>query len=280
LVVAGCALRAAQLHGVTMQEGPDGNTPTMPTYWFWHPWACAGNKTGCPWVGHANASRIFDSYITTVGHGGVLNMNIAPDATGRMNASVVEVMQTVGRALNDTFRDPNAKGLRGHSGPVSGPCKAGLVVLNVTGSDGFDYIQTMEDLRLGQRIGNYSIDYRLHGSADWHVLVPPVQPANKTAVAARSAGFGDRPDGHDPRDQYIGHKRIDTTDGMVGISSTRDVAQVRFNCLRLIPDQEDNGNYRRLDEDGDGAGDPTMPPSAPGFVNVRQMSLHRRVVPW
>ena len=44
-------------------------------YRFWHPHAaCAGNVTGCPWVGHANASRIFDSYIVTVGRGATLNM--------------------------------------------------------------------------------------------------------------------------------------------------------------------------------------------------------------
>jgi hypothetical protein len=46
-------------------------------------------------VGHSNASRIFEGYIATVGHGGVLNMNIAPDATGRMNASVVQVMVSI-----------------------------------------------------------------------------------------------------------------------------------------------------------------------------------------
>ena len=45
----------------------------------WHEWACAGNISGCPWLGHANASRIFEGYVATVGHGAVLNMNIAPD---------------------------------------------------------------------------------------------------------------------------------------------------------------------------------------------------------
>jgi hypothetical protein len=40
-----------EMHGVTMQEGPDGNSPLRPTYWFWHDWACAGNVSGCPWVG-------------------------------------------------------------------------------------------------------------------------------------------------------------------------------------------------------------------------------------
>jgi len=28
----------------------------LPTYWFWHPWACAGNITGCPWIGAETAS--------------------------------------------------------------------------------------------------------------------------------------------------------------------------------------------------------------------------------
>ena len=46
-----------EMHGITAQMGPDGNTDSIPTYWFWHPWACAGNVSGCPWVGHANASR-------------------------------------------------------------------------------------------------------------------------------------------------------------------------------------------------------------------------------
>ena len=50
-----------EMHGITIQEGPDGNSDASPTFWFWHPWACAHNVTGCPWIGHANASRIFDS---------------------------------------------------------------------------------------------------------------------------------------------------------------------------------------------------------------------------
>ena len=104
----GTYFHPTEMHGITIQEGPDGNTDLQPTYWFWHPWACAGNKTGCPWVGHGNASRIFDSYLVTVGHGGVLNMNIPPERTGRMNVSVVAVMADVGKAINDTFKLNNA----------------------------------------------------------------------------------------------------------------------------------------------------------------------------
>ena len=108
--------------------------------------------TGCPWVGHSNASRLFDGYVATVGHGGVLNMNAAPAADGLLNASVVAVMHEVGKAINDTFHLNNA----GSASMVSGACSKGVVTLDVQGE--FDFIVTMEDLSKGQRIGNYSIE--------------------------------------------------------------------------------------------------------------------------
>merc|ERR1712032_1790074 len=111
---------------------------------FWHPWACAGNHTGCPWVGHANASRLFDSILQTVGHGAVLNMNIPPERTGRMNVSVASVMREVGRALNATFKVAVTK-----AKAKSAACGPAVVVLELpeVGSV-FDYIVTMEDMSL------------------------------------------------------------------------------------------------------------------------------------
>ena len=130
-----------------MQEGPDGNSDALPTYRFWHPpWACAGNVSGYPWIGHGNASRNFDSYLVTVSHGAVLNMNIAPERTGKMNASVSAVMHEVGLALNKTF------------GPGSAKCAVGVLELDVPEDSQFDYVVTQEDLAHGQHIGaNYSI---------------------------------------------------------------------------------------------------------------------------
>jgi len=234
-----------EMHGITIQEGDDGNSDSVPTYWFWHPWACAHNKTGCPWVGHGNASRIFESYLNTVGHGAVLNMNIPPERTGKMNTSVVSVMTQVGQALNQTFLHHHA-GLISHQSSACGP---GVATVAVT--DEFDYILSMEDLTQGQRIGNYSIDFRRPGSDVWEVLVPPVQP--------RRFSLGDRPDGHDPRDQYIGHKRIDTPVVKTSGKGAVQVAQVRLNCIRLI--QRSTAEH-----------DPK--------VYIRQLSLHRRNVPW
>jgi alpha-L-fucosidase len=236
----------SEMHGITMQEGPDGNTDSRPTYWFWHPWACAGNITGCPWVGHSNASRIFDGYIATVGHGGVLNMNIAPTASGRLNASVVAVMREAGRAINDTFRLYNAGTT---TKVISGVCQEGVAVLDVKGE--FDFIVSLEDLSKGQRIGNYSVDYKLKGrGSTWQTLVPPVQPPNATRLR-------DRPDGHDPRDQYVGHKRIDVPIVPTSGVEALPIAQVRFNCHRLVESVEDGG-----------------------AVHLRSFSLHKKRVPW
>jgi len=240
-----------EMHGITMQEGPDGNTNEKPTYWFWHPWACAGNKTGCPWIGHGNASRIFSSYLNTVGHGAVLNMNIPPERTGRMNRSVNEVMHQVGLALNNTFKRSVVK-----KEAQRAQCVEGAVVLEVEGKP-FDYVLTMEELANGQRIANYSVDFTRVGSEKWEVLIP-LCDKNKTTGKCNppkqvlQGNVGDRPDGSDPRDQYIGRKRIDFPIVHTSGKQAVKIDKVRFNCHRTLVEP----------------------------IYLRQFSLHKKTVPW
>lgn len=236
---SGPVFHPTEMHGITIQEGKDGNSNEKPTYWFWHDWACAGNVSGCPWIGHANASRVFDSILVTVGHGAVLNMNIPPDRTGRMNASVAAVMREVGDALNSTFGKHVSKATA-----VKGACAEGVVELELphVGAP-IDYIVTMEELSEGQRIANYSVEFQRSGASKWETLVPPVQP---------TPSLQDRPDGHDPRDQYVGHKRIDIPEWPDSAAKDQ-IQKVRFTCLRSIQDLE---------------------------VNIRSFALHKRDVPW
>jgi hypothetical protein len=162
-----------------------------------------------------------------------------------MNASVVAVMREAGKALNDTFHLNDA----GIITDQSGPCAEGVAIVDVTGE--FDFITSMEDLSKGQRIGNYSVDFKRKSSSTWEVLVPAVQP--RTPAGALT----DRPDGHDPRDQYIGHKRIDVPIVPTSGDKALPIAQVRLNCHRLIETVE-----------------------AGGSVYVRSLSLHKKLVPW
>ena len=127
----------------------------------------------------------------------------------------------------------------------------------------------MEQLALGQRIGNYSVEFMRAGGTEWEVLVPPVQKKRDEEEEAKdekkdyaddvvAEEVGDRPDGHDPRDQYVGHKRIDVPVVRTSGPGAVEIARVRFNCIQLIER-------------------PELP--AGSQVHLRQFSPTRRV-PW
>ena len=115
---------------------------------------------------------------------------------------------------------------------------------------------------VGQRIANYSVEFQREGSTTWELLVPPAlangskpnfffhEHVSHPTQALRT-GLGDRPDGHDPRDQYVGHKRIDFP--IVNTSEVK-VASVRFNCIRPIEGADQ--------------------------VHIRSMALDKKTVPW
>lgn len=165
-------------------------------------------------------------------------MNIPPERTGQMNASVFEVMKEAGKALNDTFGTSVA------ASKGSGDCTEGVLEMILPANSQFDYVVSMEDLSMGQRIANYSIDFQRQGSTTWETLVPPVIKKKKQV--------GDRPDGHDPRDSYVGHKRIDFPIVKTSGPDAIDIARVRFNCIRALETP----------------------------IHLRSFKLHKKTVPW
>jgi len=194
--------------GICMQEGPDGNSNAAPTFWFYH-----------PRIGHANASRVYESWLHLVGHGEVGMINIPPDRNGQIPPEFVEVMEQVGRGIRDTFTTPLAA-----VAGVTTSCGA-PVTLAIPAGTQFDYIESKEDLTKSQRIMNYSVEYRTSPTADWLPLVPPVLP---NTAAPLPGGLADRPAGADPRDSHVGFRRIDTP----VLSDTSRVTEIRFSCLR------------------------------------------------
>jgi hypothetical protein len=157
-----------------------------------------------------------------------------------------EVMRDAGLALNATFKAAPVAGWPEGAGTVNTSVGVPIVVdLPAGGGEPFDYVVTMEDLRYGQRIANYTVEYQAVGGTTWEVLVPPVI-ANHSHTAPSGhhqrqgqVRPGDRPDGHDPRDQYVGRKRIDfpivnTSTAMSDGGPVVSVARVRFTCLRAL----------------------------------------------
>lgn len=202
-----------------MQEGPDGNTNTSPTYWFYH-----------PKVGHANASRIYDSWLHLVGHGEVGMVNIAPGRTGQLLDSIVDVMVDVGKAIRNTFTTPLAA-VGKTSTTCSTPIELDMTAIKGKGTT-FDYIETKEDLTKSQRITNYTVEYRRSAGSAWETLVPAVTPSPRGPPGEH---IQDRPAGADPRDQYVGFRRIDVP--AIPVNETANIVAIRFVCLDSVGEQ-------------------------------------------
>jgi hypothetical protein len=68
----------------------------------------------------------------------------------------MQVMKETGQAINDTFHKHVA-----FTAGVSGSCATGVVTLPVPAGAEFDYVVSAEDMRIGARFGNYSIEYQV-----------------------------------------------------------------------------------------------------------------------
>lgn len=74
-------------------------------------------------------------------------------------------MRDAGLALNATFKGKPVAGWTEGSGTRNTTVGVPIVVeLPGGGGQPFDYVVTMEDLRFGQRIANYSFEYQACGS--------------------------------------------------------------------------------------------------------------------
>lgn len=115
----------------------------------------------------------------------------------------------------------------------------------------FDYVVTMEDLTHGQRIGNYSIEFKRKGGDHWETLVPAVQPNTTSATATTgttiiqqeeeegalvkgAVGERDRPDGHDPRDQVSQNKRRREQDRTDNFSFSSEICGCVSRCCCFV----------------------------------------------
>lgn len=242
----GAYFTALESHGVTMQQGPNGNESTLPTYWFWH-----------DAVGFGPASRLFDAYLATVGHGKTLNLNIAPNMTGLMTQGVVDVMADFGDARNRTFG--TNLGMLGATPGTCGDEGVDSFVLDLASATppvtigALDYVSIREDLGVaGQRIQNYTVEFQVRGSNAWDTLVPP--PAcfpwqdkhcvnapncnlNSTEPPELGFGVGDAPSASYPRDAFVGARRFDcpkAAGGPVLPPAETVVTAVRFVCIEAV----------------------------------------------
>ena len=148
----------------------------------------------------------------------------------------------------------------------------------------FDYVVTMEDLTHGQRIGNYSIEFKRKGGDHWETLVPAVQPNTTSATATTgttiiqqeeeegalvkgAVGERDRPDGHDPRDQVSQNrprKRKREQANFFGFSFSSEICGCVSAVAVLFCPRGQYIGHKRIDT-------PIVPTSGAGAIAVAQV---------
>lgn len=194
-----------------------------------------------------------------MGHGTTLTVNIPPERTGQMNASVAAVMAQVGRAINNTFHTRVAA-VGAPPDSVSGPCIEGFATIKAAAEKvlpRFDYVMSREDMGEGQRIADYSIEFETRASPGvWKMLVKAGGDHSSSASNdLLRSHLGDPIAGDFPRDMHVGSRRIDVpqnTSLFWYANTSSSITAVRFNCLKAYAEP----------------------------VTLRSFSLHARCVEW
>ncbi|MDC0937311.1 hypothetical protein OAS39_13580, partial [Pirellulales bacterium] len=140
--------------GVPVQDSENGNQ-----YMTWE--ANAMFSGGWFWNGdHVKpVNAMVEHYYITVGRGANFLPNFAPDKRGLMPDKVLDYATQFGDRTSRRFDKPVAS--------TSG--KGNLVELNFPERHAIDHVITMEELREGQKIAAYVIEYR--SNDQWKILV-------------------------------------------------------------------------------------------------------------
>jgi len=133
-----------------------------------------------------SSATMLDKYFNSVGKGANLLMNFAPDPSGKMPDTVLQVAREFGDTIRRRFADPLAS--------VQG--KGQRLVLDLGREAAIATVVTMEELSTGQRIAEYVIEAEIDGN--WKKIAS---------------------------DQTVGHKKIDLIEPAVRTRRLRFVCR-------------------------------------------------------
>lgn len=144
--------------------------------WFWHPEQKGQSKT---------ANQLFDLYLKSVGRGASLDLGIAPDTRGLIDAEDIASLEGFGTLVNNSFKNNIAKSAKIKSTNTRGKSFSLNQLMdddrntywatsdNVTTPEitvswkeeqEFDLIRLREYIQLGQRIESLEVDAMVDGA--------------------------------------------------------------------------------------------------------------------
>lgn len=162
----------------------EGDTPINHAGWFWHPGQAGRVKT---------PEHLMNVYLSSVGRGANLILNVAPNRDGVLDAADVESLLSFGAARRQLLAKDYALGAstRSTSTPFSKKTRAReltdgdiesywcpeegtaepSVEIKLPQKETFDVIRLREQIRLGQRVESFKVEAKVNG--DWVTIVEP-----------------------------------------------------------------------------------------------------------
>ncbi len=179
----------------------EGDTPINHAGWFWHPGQAGRVKT---------PEHLMNVYLSSVGRGANLILNVAPNRDGVLDAADVESLLSFGAALRQLLARDYAQGAATRS--ASGQFSKKTATRNLTDGDiesywspeegaaepsvefklrnkeTFDVIRLREQIRLGQRVESFKVEAKVNG--DWVTIIEPGTPGEVESGLEARGGKG------------------------------------------------------------------------------------------
>ena len=167
----------------------EADTPINHRGWFWHPGQGGHVKT---------PEHLMQIYLSSVGRGANLILNLAPNRDGRLDPADVASLQAFGKMRRELLAQDYARGAKARASSTRGR-KFGAsrltdgkiesywcpkdsddtptVELELENPTTFDVVRLREQIRLGQRVEAFQVEALVNG--EWKTIIHPGQPGEK-----------------------------------------------------------------------------------------------------
>ena len=167
----------------------EADTPINHRGWFWHPGQGDHVK---------NPEHLMQVYLSSVGRGANLILNLAPNRDGQLDPADVAALQAFGKMRRELLAKDFALNAKGKASSVYGKkltasrltddnietywCpkkddKTPSVEITLEKPATFDVVRLREQIRLGQRVEAFQVEAWVDGA--WKTIVEPGQPGEK-----------------------------------------------------------------------------------------------------
>lgn len=167
----------------------EADTPINHRGWFWHPGQGGHVKT---------PEHLMQVYLSSVGRGANLILNLAPDRDGHLDAADVAALQAFGEMRRQLLANDYALKAKARASSVYSKrhrasrltdgdiesywCpketdKQPSVEIKLEQPATFDVVRLREQIRLGQRVEAFQLEAMVDGS--WKTIIVPGQPGEK-----------------------------------------------------------------------------------------------------